>query len=95
MRLSGAMAGSFLAVLAAAAMITSCGSTESPAICTDLERASDITGIAQAISNVAPGYDYAANELKAEPVVAENCPEQSFKLERYREQVINPVTGGR
>ncbi|MEJ8277436.1 hypothetical protein [Pseudonocardia spirodelae] len=76
------------------AFAASCGTDAKPQVCTDLEAANDISGIAQAIDDVAPGHDYAANELKAESAVRESCPDQEFKLERYREQVLNPVLGG-
>jgi hypothetical protein len=75
-------------------LVVSCGTTDKPQICIELQAANDISGIAQAIDNVAPGHDYAANELKAESVVNEGCPDQAFKLQRYREQVLNPVMGG-
>lgn len=80
----------------ALSLALSCGTTAiaKPQVCIDLGAATDISGIGSAIDNVAPGHDYAANELKAESMVRESCPDQEFKLERYREQVLNPVFGG-
>lgn len=75
-------------------LLAGCASEPPPQVCSELAAANDIGGIAQAIDNVAPGHDYAANELQATGVVNESCPDQEFKLARYREQVLNPVLGG-
>ncbi|GAA4834239.1 hypothetical protein GCM10023201_23110 [Actinomycetospora corticicola] len=83
-----------LAVLFIAATASACGSEPPPKVCSDLQGANDITAIAQVVDDVAPGHDYVANELQAEGVVNKSCPDQGYKLQRYREQVINPVVGG-